>query len=76
MFPPLEDYERFVYTLVEQFPSIESSTLVLKRLGADKAVLEGDVYFPGQMRLRVFEAINFRKRLIRQYSYEVYRGDE
>ncbi len=76
MFPSLESYEQFVYTLVDQFISIKSSTLVLKRLGADKAVLEGEVHFPNQVRLRVFEAINFRKHLIRQYRYEIYRGDE
>jgi hypothetical protein len=76
MFLALEDYELFIYTLVEHFPSVESSRLVLKRLGANKAVLEGEVHFPNQIKLQVFEAINFRKRLIRQYSYDVYRGDE
>jgi hypothetical protein len=40
-----EDYELFLYTLVEQFPSVNSSTIVFVRRGATLARVAGELYF-------------------------------
>lgn len=37
-----EDYELFLYTLVEQFPVISRSTLVFVRVGASMARVTGE----------------------------------
>ncbi|MBC8446671.1 MAG: hypothetical protein H8D78_02885 [Chloroflexi bacterium] len=76
MFPSLEEYELFVYSIPDTFPGVEHSTLVVIRLGAGKAIVEGEVAFARGIRLRVFEAINFNAGVIRRYSYEVYHGEE
>jgi len=73
--PTLEEYELLIYSVPEAFPSIVRSTLVVKRLGADKAVVEGTVMFADEIRLEVFEALNFDGSRIRSYSYEVYQGE-
>jgi hypothetical protein len=40
-----EDYELFLYTLTEQFPSVRSSTIVFIRRGATLARVIGELYF-------------------------------
>ncbi|MEN8217093.1 MAG: hypothetical protein ABFS56_12140 [Pseudomonadota bacterium] len=40
-----EDYELFLYTLAEQFPSVRSSTLVFIRRGATLARVTGELQF-------------------------------
>jgi hypothetical protein len=75
MLPVLEEYELLVYSIPDNFSSVLCSTLVVKRLGAGKAIVEGEVRFAGDIRLLVFEAVNFNAGIIRSYSYEVYRGE-
>jgi len=75
MLPSLEDYELLVYSIPDTFPSVTRSTLVVKRLGAGKAIVEGEVTFANDIYLRVFEAINFHQGVIRRYSYEVFGGE-
>jgi len=75
MLPSLEDYELLVYSIPDTFPSVIRSTLVVKRLGAGKALVEGEVTFADDISLHVFEAINFHQGVIRRYSYEVFRGE-
>ena len=40
-----EDYELFLYTLAEQFPSAHSSTVVFIRRGATLARVSGELFF-------------------------------
>lgn len=76
MLPSLEEYELFLYSLTERFPLVESSTLVLVRVGRVTAYVKGEVRFPGNICLKVVEALDFQDGLIRDYSYEVRRGEE
>ena len=45
MFPSIEEYEYFIYTISDCFPDIQVTTLVLKRFGSFTAKLEGKLYF-------------------------------
>jgi hypothetical protein len=62
--------------LPDAFPSIEFSTLTLVRTSADTARIEGDLHFPQETVLRVKQFVDFRERLIREYSYELYQRGE
>lgn len=74
----LEDYELFIYALVERFPSIRGSTLVCARRGATLARVAGEVHFDQRFRLVVRERLVFDRlpALIESYGYEVWRGEE
>jgi hypothetical protein len=73
-----EDYELFLYTLAEQFPSIVSSTLVFIRRGAALARVEGEIRFDGGLKLVVRERflLNRLPLAIDSYGYEVWRESE
>ncbi len=73
-----DDYEFFLYTLAEQFPAIERSTLAFVRRGASLARVAGELFFSHGMRLAVRERILFDRlpAAIDEYGYEVWRGDE
>jgi hypothetical protein len=74
----LADYEAFVYSLQDRFPTILRTTLTVIHRGQNVAELRGDVEFEGALRLGVREYLRFDlepPRLL-QYSYEVWRGDE
>jgi hypothetical protein len=74
----LEDYELFIYSLVERFPSVHRSTLVCARRGATLARVAGEVHFDQGIRLVVRERLIFDRLppLIESYGYEVWRGEE
>jgi len=74
--PSLEEYQTFIYTLVASFPLVESSTLVIRWVDEDTRWIIGQVFFAHDIRLHVSEVINFSRRAIVSYGYEVYRGDE
>lgn len=71
MLPPLPDYERLVYTLQENHPAIERSTLVVIRRGPAFAELSGSLEFSDDIVLRVWEDLNFARGNIQAYSYAV-----
>ena len=74
----LADYEAFVYSLQDCFPTILRTTLTVILRGQKVAEVRGDVEFEGALRLGVREYLRFDlepPRLL-QYSYEVWRGDE
>lgn len=60
-----EDYELFLYTLVERFPIVSRSTLVFARVGASMARISGELFMQNGIKL-----------IIDGYGYEVWRGDE
>lgn len=74
-FQSLADYERFVYTLQQRFPSIHRSTLTVIRRGAAVARLTGEVEI-GEYRIVVREKLSFADEpgQITSYGYEVWRG--
>ncbi len=73
-----EDYELFLYTLVEQFPSVRRSTVAFIRRGAALARVTGELYFDHDVRLAVRERILYHHlpAVIDWYGYEVWHGDE
>jgi len=74
----LRDYEEFIYTLPQRFPSITYSTLVVVRRGARMAILSGEIIFPQGYRLVVRERLTFDAGplVLRRYGYEIWRGNE
>ena len=56
-FRTTEDYELFLYTIVEQFPSVIRSTLTLVRLGSSLARVSGELFLDGGIRLVVRERL-------------------
>lgn len=77
-FRSAEEYERFVYTLADNFPAVERSTLTFIRLGASLARVEGEIFFAGDFRIAFRERIQYLSKsvIITRYSYEIWRGAE
>lgn len=73
-----EDYELFLYTLTEQFPSVRRSTVTFVRRGASLARIAGELYFDHDIRLVVRERVLYDRlpAIIDWYGYEVWRGEE
>ncbi|MDP2644305.1 MAG: DUF6516 family protein [Desulfobacterales bacterium] len=73
-----EEYELFVYTLAEQFPSILHSTITFVRRGKSLARVAGELIFDQEIRLIVRERILFDRLpgIIDWYGYEIWRGQE
>jgi hypothetical protein len=73
-----DDYELFLYSLADQFPSVRRSTIVFIRRGATLARVAGELYFDQDIRLVVRERILFHRlpAMIDWYGYEVWRGEE
>jgi hypothetical protein len=80
MFPfqSRREYERFIYTLPENFPSVQRSTLVVAPCGRTAATLTGELAFASGYRLSIVERLTFEVGLVRieTYSYEAWRGAE
>ena len=77
-FRTLEDYELFLYTLSEQFPSIRRSTVTLIRRGVSLARVAGELQFDHGIRLVVRERLLFDRLpvVLDGYGYEVWRYEE
>ena len=69
-------YEEFVYAIQSRYPQVRTSTLVLKRIGFLIGELIGSLSFENDIRLIVRERLDFRLRVIKAYSYEVWRSKE
>ncbi len=52
------EYERFLYSLTEQYPDILRSTLQLYTNSAKTALIRGTIYFKNNLELRVFEYVD------------------
>ncbi|MCZ7573325.1 MAG: hypothetical protein M5U01_32640 [Ardenticatenaceae bacterium] len=68
-----EDYELFLYTLTEQFPSVRRSMGTFVRLGATLARVAGELQFEHAVRLVVRQRILYHRlpAVIDWYGYEV-----
>lgn len=77
-FQSLREYELFIYTLAQGFPTIRYSTLVVARRGRYLAELKGELAFSDEHRLAVYERLTWDSGslTIEGYSYEVWRGNE
>jgi hypothetical protein len=73
-----QDYELYLYTLSEHFPSIRRATLTFVRRGHSLARVAGELFFDHGVRLVVNERLVFDRLpvLIEGYGYEVWKGDE
>jgi hypothetical protein len=72
-----EDYELFIYTLIERFPSIRRSTVTCLRRGASLARVAGELHFDHEIRIVVRERILYHRLpvVIDWYGYEVWQGE-
>lgn len=77
-FQSLPDYEHFIYTLPQRFPQLVSSTLIVIRRARHRAEVMGELYFPAEIRLVVYQHITCEQGpvIIEGYGYEVWRGNE
>ena len=69
-------YSAFIYALAERHPEVINSRLILVPIGATLAKVEGRIECRGNLRVEVFELIDFADHRIRTYSYEVFVGEE
>jgi len=76
MLPSLEEYERFIYSLSDQYPIIRVAQIVVIRTSATTARVQGQLQFDKGIVLHVRGWVNFRHHRIQTYSYGVYRGEE
>jgi len=73
-----EDYELFLYTLAEKFPSVRCSTIIFVRRGATLARVTGELFFDRDFRIVVRERILHHRipAAIDWYGYEIWKGEE
>ncbi len=73
-----EDYELFIYTLIEQFSSVEGSTLAFVRVGSTLTRVAGELHFKHGIRAIVRERIIYDRlpAVIDWYGYEVWKGEQ
>jgi hypothetical protein len=76
MLPNLRSYEHFIYTLPQYYSSIYQSTLVLIPHGAAFAELTGTLLFEQDIRLIIWEDLDFDEGMIQGYSYAVEQDGE
>ncbi|MFZ5819060.1 MAG: toxin-antitoxin system TumE family protein [Chloroflexota bacterium] len=69
-------YETLLYTLVEQFVEVRTSTLRLYPTAKTTAIVRGSVFFKNDLELRVFEYLDLSDGEILDYSYTIYRGEK
>lgn len=77
-FQSLREYEEYIYTLKQRFPSIERSTLTVVTRGKRVAVLHGELTFAQGYRLSIQERLSFDTGhvLIEFYGYEFWQNNE
>ncbi|QTA90910.1 toxin-antitoxin system TumE family protein [Desulfonema magnum] len=77
-FTSLREYERFVYTVRQLFPSVRSSSLVVIQRGRRTAILRGELVFESGWRLTVRERLSSDNDTveIESYGYEIWRGSD
>lgn len=73
-----EDYELFLYSLPDLFPSIKHSTITFVRIGRSLARVSGDLKFEHDIRVVIRERLIYHRlpAILDWYGYEVWRGDE
>ena len=77
-FQSLRDYEEYVYTLQQQYPSIKASSLVVIRRGKLVARLQGELTFEEGYRVTISERLSqeIDGVIIEAYGYEIWHNAE
>lgn len=77
-FQSLRDYEAFVSSLQQTYPTVARSTLLVARRGRGTATLTGELVFASGHRLVVFEILTWDDGpvVIQHYGYEVWLGGD
>lgn len=77
-FQSLRDYEEYIYTLKQRFPSIQRSTLVVTPCGKRVAILKGELTFDQGYRLTIGERLSLDTGgvEIEFYGYELWHNNE
>ena len=77
-FRSLGEYERFIYTLQQRYPTIDRSTLRVARRGRGVAILTGEQHLARGYRLTVSEILTWDQCpvVIQRYSYEIWLGSD
>ena len=78
-FQSLRDYEEFVYTLRQRFPSVQRSTLVVVQRGKRMAALQGEITFAQGYRITLKERLSFDEGPVvtEDYGHELWhRGNK
>jgi len=76
MIPSLKEYEDFIYSLPQRYHEIQYSTLVFKTTSPSSAQVIGWLHFRNNVKLRLLETLDFRKKIIQDYSYEVWINNQ
>lgn len=73
-----EDYELFLYTLVDRFPSVRQSSVALVRRGATLGRVAGELHFSHGIRIVLRERLVWHRLPVKidWYGYEVWREEE
>ncbi len=71
----LAEYSEFVAQILNR-SNVIRSTLTIWSNSPYTGTAEGEVFFTGNMRLRMREELDFDAALITSYGYEVYRSSE
>ncbi len=74
----LRDYEEFIYTLQQQFPTIVFTTLTVIRRGGRMVTVAGELVFSQGYRLIVKERLTFDAGplVLKRYGYETWHDNE
>ena len=77
-FISLHDYETFIYTLRQLYPTIQRSTLVVVPHGQRVAVLRGELLFGDGYRITLRERISWESGIgiIESYSYDLWHNTD
>ena len=77
-FQSLRDYEDFVYTLQQNYPSVKSSSLIVIRRGRYVARLQGQLTFEFGYQITVSERLSQEDAgvVIETYGYELWHHGE
>jgi hypothetical protein len=75
-FPRRESYEQFLYSLPEEYPEIQSSTLRLYTNSPGTCFVRGSLFFQNGLELRVFEYLDLTSRELLSYSYTIFQDTE
>ncbi len=69
------EYETVIGALPKAFPAITKTTLRMRNSGAPTAIVDGELFFPSGLRLRIIEAIDYKAGRIQAYAYTLWRGE-
>jgi hypothetical protein len=69
------NYSRFVAETLDH-PTVQRSTVSIWSNSPFTGTAEGEVFFSGNLRLRMRQELDFDAELITSYGYEVYQGEE